>query len=207
MSYELKAFLSTNITLVYDRLPLENIDRNALRNILGTTKVLLMDSPEMIVALAPPSKIVLQLGDRRIRITDSDNKPADKSGIWSMALQAIKLVLTSKLVAYGFNYDVGIKWCGSQPVREFLKKRFLPNAPEIAKLVEGEIQIPVPRIMFTRGKTLYDLLLEPIDEQDIKIHINAHFQRNVFPNEKELQKSFVTEFNVFLNILGKLLRE
>ena len=207
MSYELKAYLSTNITLVYDKLPLENIDLNALRNILGTAQARLIDSPEMIVAVAPPSKIMLQFGDRRIRITDSDNKPADQSEVWSMALQVNELASASKLEAYGFNFDIGIEKHGSLPAKEFLKKRFLPNEREISKLVEGKVQKTIPRIIFTRGNALYDMFLEPIKGKSIQVHINAHFQRDVFPGEKELQKSFLAEFNKFLNIVKSLLRE
>ena len=83
----------------------------------------------------------------------------------------------------------------------------MPNSSEIEKLIEGEIRIPVPRIMFKREETSYDLLFEPIDDMNIKVHINAHFKKGEFPNEVEFKDQFVKEFQSFLAILDKLLKE
>ena len=68
MAAVIEAVFGRNITLVYDALDLKAIDRNKLREIIPETTPTVMDMPEMVVAVFPPSPWLIQIGDRRIRI-------------------------------------------------------------------------------------------------------------------------------------------
>lgn len=206
MSFDITAYVN-NITLLYDALPLADIDRNGFRAILRTDQIVVMDTPEMLVMIAPALQVVIQLGDRRIRINDQKSQSADKSEIAALAVRANQLITSPRLTAYGFNFDTVLAWGGTEPTSVFLKRRFLSDVDKLSGLVQGEIQSIAPRIIFTREQVRYDIILEPSDDKRINAHINAHFAGVGLPDEAGLQSAFIAEFNGFIKVLHRLLEE
>jgi hypothetical protein len=207
MPYEVHSLQSVNITLVYKSLPLDDVDRNRLRDILGSEQSVVMDAPEMIVFIAPRLNIVVQLGDRRIRITGQSGRRPSETPMCSIAVQLDQMASSDNLVAYGFNYDVVFEGSETQPVSDFFRSRFITNEQRVAELLNGEILTSIPRLVFTRGEKKYDLILEPLDESHIKAHLNAHFQATSLPGEADLSESFEAELDTFLSIVRDLLEE
>jgi len=184
--------LRQNITLVYDSLDLQTIDSSRLKGIMDG-KAIVMDTPDMIVSLRPP--IIIQMGDRRIRITlQQESKEIGGLPLWEIALKCHQLVPhQSQLVAYGFNYDVGATVADGNAYTITMDP-FVSNRQRIEKALEGHLVSFIPRLKFKRGETLYDLILEPLDEKQITVHLNAHFKDNTLPSQDQLEASVRKEF-------------
>ncbi len=209
MDIEIQAVLGQNITLVYDTLDLQTIDSGELKELMGVQiKPTVMDTPEMIVGVYPPQPIVVEIGDRRIRIT-LQLAAEDIGGVplWEIALKCDQLVPKpkSKFVAYGFNYDVGIA-STSGNAQEVILGLFVPNREMIEAALEGHLLSIIPRLIFQRDQTRYDLALESVDEQHVKVHMNTHFgfEGVTLPSRDDLQASFQEEYRYLVSMLPRL---
>ena len=203
MDIDIQRVLSQNITLVYDALDLQTIDSSKLKGLIDA-KAMVMDTPEMIVAVYPPHPIIIQIGDRRTRITlQRQSEDIGAVPLWEIAIKCHQLVPRSQLVAYGFNYDVGVVVADGN-AQAITMDLFVSNRQMIENVLEGHLVSFVPRLKFRRGETFYDLILEPLDEQRIKAHLNAHFQDNTLPPQDQLEASFRQEFGYLVLMLPRL---
>lgn len=200
--------LSQNITLLYDSLDLEAIDSGKLKGLVSSqAKPMIMDTPGMIVAMYPAESLVIQMGDRRTRITlqqhsdDIGNVP-----LWEIALKCDRLVAETRatLSAYGFNYDIGVEL--GENANKAILDLFIPDPGMIEGALGGHLLSFVPRLFFQRNQTRYDLVLEPTTDQGIKIHLNAHFEFEgiSLPHQDQLEASFHEEFRYLVSMLPKL---
>ena len=207
MDIEIQRVLSQNITIVYDSLDLRTIDTGKLKGLMGVeAKPMVMDTPEMIVAVYPPHLLIIQIGDRRIRVTfPREREDIGVVPLWEIAIKCHQLVPQSQLVAYGFNYDVRAIIANGN-VRTITTELFISNWQMIENVLEGHLLSFVPRLKFRRGEALYDLILEPLDEQRIKAHLNAHFEFKdiTLPSQDQLEASFRQEFGYLISILSRL---
>ena len=205
-----QTILSQNITVVYDSLDLSTVDTKVLRNLFGNEiRPTIMDTPEMIVGVFAPKPLFIQIGERRIRITNNQN--TEKIGeipLWKITTQSQEMLPENKFttVAFGFNYDIGVVF-EDIPVHEILKNRFMANLDTLQKDLNGEVLSFTPRMRFNRKETRYDFALEPIDDQHIKAHLNAHFQLDgdVLPSEEEMEQLFKDEYQYFSEMLVRIL--
>jgi hypothetical protein len=206
---EIQTVLSQNITLVYDSLDLQAIDSGELKGLMGVqTKPMVMDTPEMIVAVYPPEPTVIQIGDRRIRITfQQHNEDIGRVALWEIAGKCNQLASDPKatFIAYGFNYDVGLA-LASGNVHEVAIDLFASNPQIIEDALEGHLLTFIPRFRFQRGQTRYDLVIEPIDQQRMQVHFNAHFEFGgiTLPPQDQLQASFYEEYRYLVSMLSRL---
>jgi hypothetical protein len=204
VTIDVKGVLSQNITLVYESLDLQTIDSGKLKGLMADTKPMVMDTPEMIVAVYPPMPIIIQMGDRRTRITlQQESEQIGAAPIWETTIECHQLVPQSQLVAYGFNYDVGAVVRGAG-VHTIITDLFAPNRDALEEALEGRVVSFIPRFKFKRGEALYDLILEPLDEEQIKAHLNAHFEGRTLPSREELEASFRQEFEYLVSMLPRL---
>lgn len=210
MSADIKTVLSQNITLVYDSLDLQAVDSSKLKTLTGiSSKPMLMDTPEMIVAAYPPEPVpmVIQLADRRIRITLPQS--TDSLGdipLWKIATECNDLVPKSSLIAYGFNYDVLMEYASGN-ASKVLVDLFIRDAEAIQNALQGHLVAFIPRLKLRRGQVSNDLVLEPVDDQRIKAHMNSHFEHKGFdlPAPEQLKASFSEEYEYLLSVLPRLL--
>jgi len=204
MDIDIQSVLSQNITLVYDALDLRSIDTGKLKGFLDA-KAMVMDTPEMIVAVYPPHPLIIQIGDRRIRVTfPRESEDIGTVPLWEIAIKCHQLVPQSQLVAYGFNYDVGSVVTGN--AQTITMNLFVSNRQMVEKALEGHLESFIPRLKFKRGETLYDLILEPLDEKRVKAHLNVHFQFKgiTLPSQDRLEASFRQEFGYLVSMLSRL---
>jgi len=202
---DIQRVLSQNLTLVYDSLDLQTIDSSKLKGLMGVeAKAMVMDTPGMIVAVYPPDPIIIQMGDKRTRITlQRQSEDIGAVPLWEIVVKCHQLVPQAQLVAYGFNYDVGAVVADGNAYT-ITMNLFVSNRQMIENVLEGHLWSFVPRLKFKRGGTLYDLILEPRDEQRIKAHFNAHFQDNTLPPQDQLEGSFRQEFGYLVSMLPRL---
>lgn len=209
MKLEIQTVLSQNITLVYDSLPLQAIDRNKLRELVDSqVQPVVMDTPEMIVLVYPPEPIVIRVGDRRIRITlQQQSEGIGHVPLWEIAHKCDRLVSGSKsaLVAYGFNYDVGVALADGN-AHTVTKDLFVADPHKIESALAGHILSFTPRVTFERDQIRYDLVFEAVDEQHLKVHLNTHFEFNeiALPSQDALQAAFREGFEYLISMLPRL---
>jgi hypothetical protein len=205
MTYTIAAHPGINITLVYDSLPLGSVNRDALRGVLDGGDIVSMDTPELLVMFSPTQKLVLQLGDRRLRAIDQGNHAPDQSQLPSIVTRAHKAVKSSHLRAYGFNYDLIINWQSAQPIELFLREYFVRDVQHLEQNIGGELAAFVPRVQFRRHGRQYDLLMEPKSEQQLAVHLNVHFEESQLPTQNKLRTSFLSEYEALTQLLARFL--
>ena len=105
MSLQPESLPGINITLLYDTLPLERLDRNRLRGVFKDPLLSVMDTPELVVIFAPTRSLVAQFGDKRVRLTDQSQPLIEQTNLAELATQVDKAIQGSKLAAYGYNFE------------------------------------------------------------------------------------------------------
>jgi len=206
----IRTIITQNITLVYDSLDLRTISINDLRELRGDqTKPTVMDTPEMIVAIYPPEPVVIQMGDRRIRITlPQPQESIDDAVLHEVATKCDQLAgrPRSQLVAYGFNFDVAVE-LPNRNAHEVVVDRFLKETESIKTTLDGSLISFSPRLMFERNQVRYDLVLEPVNDHAMKVHLNAHFQHAelTLPATDQLSDSFAAQYEYLVSLLSGLL--
>jgi hypothetical protein len=204
--------LSQNITLAYKTLDLALVDRDGIRKLLPQAQApVIMDMPEMIVAVLPDKALFVQVGERRVRITDQ--KPAPNPGqtpIWEVASRAARLFKGSKpaLVAYGFNFDLMLFTIDGDFER-YLLEHFIPQPGPLEAHLGGTITSTTPRVKYTRKDVTCELVLEPLGKTKLKSHINLHRdKRNLqLPSAEKLRQLYLADFDYFLTTTRALLTE
>ena len=200
MSLQPELLPGLNITLVYDALPLDRLDRNRLRAVFNDKQLTVMDIPELAVMFAPTHAVVAQFGDQRVRLTDQRQHAVEQSPLADLATQIAEVIQGSRLMAYGFNYEISLVSDDSQTAAQMLKTRFLPDEEQLALLVGGQIEIVAPRLVFWRSGVRYDLFFDP-NPQQLKAHLNVHFAASGLPGVKALKEAMRTEYNLFAGAL------
>ncbi|MBL7199485.1 MAG: hypothetical protein ISS56_05005 [Anaerolineae bacterium] len=206
MVYQIERHLPFNIALLYDAFSLDDVDRTAIREILGREGITPLETPDVMLMVSTGSNIVVQAGNRRILVIDqSENPTIEGSPIPSVAAR-VHTTVPGSLVAFGFNYDLGISQA-QPPANELLINRFLPNREEMEALLDGDVQSVAPTIRFTRGDVRYMLGIRGADDTHLHVHFNAEFAQTPLPGAEELARSFASEFDVLRQTLDRVLGE
>lgn len=198
--------LSQNITLAYAALDLQRIDSRSLKEIVDPSAVI-MDTPDMIVAMSAVKSLIVQAGDRRIRVTlQGERERVGDVPLWVIARSCHELVGQAQLVSYGLNYDLGIGVIG-ESAHQAMITAFLSGREAIEPILDGEIWSYVPRLRYRRDEAAYDLFLDPVNEQQVKVHLNVHFEATDLPSRRRLKAAFLGEFAHLESVLPRLLIE
>ena len=186
-----------NITIAYENLDLQAVDTRRIKGFLK--KAMVADIPDMIVVIDPTGPLIIQLGDRRIRTT-FQRKSVELFNLWDIAFSCHQLVNDAKLVAYGFNYDISVS-IQDENIVDKIMQMFAPCSNEISPKLGGELISVTPRIKFRRDQALYDLILEPVKNNQLAIHLNIHFQFNGVNITPDLLKEHFTSGYEYLKTL------
>ena len=209
MDIQIERVLSQNITLLYESLDLQAVDGSKLKRLMGSqTKPMVMDTPEVIVAVYPTAVTLIQIGDRRVRITNQQQSEViGQVPLWDLSVKCNQLVSeqSTKLVAYGFNYDLGTVVKDGDAYR-MTQDLFIADTTKLNGAIDGKLLSFVPRLRFRRGTARYDLVLEPLDPQRIKVHLNTHYESEsiVLPSASQLQTSFFEEYEYLVSMVPRL---
>ncbi len=201
------AILQTNITLVYDAVNLEDIDRNALRRqIVPETPPVVTEIPgEMIALVYPTMQVACILGDRRVRVNDGSQQTIGNRPLAAITLATAGLIDRQRLLAYGFNYDILLTLSGVDDSGRLLTENFLLEPSQLAHRLNAQLHATSLRLNYARQGTRYELALEPDQAGRIKAHLNVHFEGpECLPNADTLQASFQSEFDGLIATLRNL---
>lgn len=209
MPAQIEAVFGRNVTLVYDALDPNTVDRNQIRKLIPGASPTIMDMPEMIVAVYPPNPLVIQIGDRRIRVnlaaetTDLGDFP-----VWEYAYQCKDLLANSKssLIAYGYNFDFAI-FVPEKKVENILIENFVSDRATLEAKLQGQLLSFIPRLVFKNGNVQYDIIFELFDDHHVKVHGNAHFQEPEIqlPDLNDLRESYIKHYDRLHDTLLDLL--
>ncbi len=209
MTAVIEAVFGRNITLVYDALDLQTIDRNKLRAVIPGSTPTVMDMPEVVVAVYPPSPWLIQIGDRRIRINvAAEIADLGDFPLWEYAIKCNELIPADKasVIAYGYNFDFRARFQNGTP-QDALISKFVSTRTQIEDLLQGTLVSYLPRIAFKTGDLYYEIAFEPMNDAQMKIHGNAHFQYAgiQLPPLEGLKSSYITQYEHLRNVIEKLL--
>ncbi|RCK72742.1 MAG: hypothetical protein ANABAC_1276 [Anaerolineae bacterium] len=207
----IETIFGRNITIVYKSLDLQSVDRNKLREIVPGVTPTIMDMPEMLVAVFPPYPWLIQFSDRRLHVNLSvESNELGEFPLWEYAQRAHLTVSPDKapLHAYGFNFDFGVRFDGITP-QELLISKFVSNRRALEEEIQGTLVSYMPRVVFSSDTIQYDIIFEPIDENRMKIHGNAHIEYPgiELPSSEELKALYKIQFERLRNTISKLIRE
>ena len=201
MNSRIDTYLGSNITLVLDSLDLARVSRDKIR--ASVSQAAMMDTPDLLVVMAPPG-IVVQIAEKRIIVGDQTQSAPGQVDVWSPAATAFAAANEPKLVAFGFNYNVGVVLEDVTEAAAHLTRLFLPTADTLQALLQVQNLSAVPRLVYSRDSIRYDLRLEPVEGPKIKVHLNAHFAGRPLPDLAGLRQSFIAQFDEVGRILGAL---
>ena len=197
MEARIESVLSQNITLLYERLDLQTIDRNKLRGLFDAqSPPMVIDLPGTLVVTYPVPPLFVQMGENRIRVTFPQS--ATELGpmpLWSVAAKADALTpnAPSLLTAVGFNYALLLH---TSHAKERVGELFIADRARIEEARQGQLDFVAPRVVYRRGDTRYELLLEPVEEHGLKAHLNAHLtvHGTGLPQAQQLEASYRQEY-------------
>lgn len=193
-----------NITIVYQSLNINDIDRQLVKELLGgSDKVITTEfPPDLLVFVNPVNATVIQFGDRRVRITSQSSEYTDLS---KYAVEIHHGSPKLQLVAFGFNFDfeIALQEQDSIPVIANIFGQSLANY--LAKLEAKKLVAFLPRILYLVDGVQHDLILEPPMTSVIGAHLNVHFNIDQLPGQDELADLQRQKFDYALRILRNLL--
>ncbi|MCL6431599.1 MAG: hypothetical protein K6V36_12195 [Anaerolineae bacterium] len=205
MTVQVGNILAENITVVYDRLDLRLVDATKLKALTEAQPVI-MDTPDLIVAVYPPSPLLVHLGDRRLRVThQGEHRDLGTMRLWEVAVKCHEIVpQESKVIAYGYNYDLVVSTRGLA-ASDALRTRFLRDQQAFEQAVGGTLRSFAPRFVY-EDAALCDLTLEAVGAEQLKVHLNVHFVSDSLPPAELLQHSYAERFQRLTAVLPQLLQ-
>jgi len=195
----------TNITLVYESLSTSTIDLNRLRKeLVGGLSPVITEIPDNAIALMYPQlQIGCMIGNNRVQVNDGSQEPVGSRPI-SAVVHAAHNIIGSKLIAFGFNYEV-LAVFDQDDLPASFKARFLCNPEDLEARLGGTIHNVGLRLNYRRESVACQLVLEPVEISKLRAHLNVHFESvNQLPEANQLNASFQQEFDNFMQVLKAL---
>ncbi|MBI4504130.1 MAG: hypothetical protein HY691_01225 [Chloroflexi bacterium] len=206
---KLKGF---NVTVVYERLPLSAISRDALRAIrVGDEDPVLLDVPEQVVGLIyRQGELQATFGNRRLSVTRQ--KPAglgeDARIVAVLTARAMDAVPEAvPIPAFGFNYDIDVLVKGVDSVGALVRDRFIARRDELESTVGGTLARADVALSFERdGSECHVRLRQSLRESGtVDVHVNVHFAGRQAPADDTLGDEIVRHFERAVTTLRRLI--
>jgi|DewCreStandDraft_4_1066084.scaffolds.fasta_scaffold20630_5 hypothetical protein len=194
-----------NITIVYQALNINNIDRQRIKSLLGNTSQVIITEipPDLLVFIEPATTNMVQFGDRRIRITNQASQYTDLS---RLATEINDAVPYKQIIAFGLNYDFQVKLVESEARIKIMDIFGESLKKYLEKLGSNEDPLVfLPRVIYRIDGVQHDLILEPPEPSIIGAHLNVHFESNQLPGLEELANLQRTKYDYCTEILNNLL--
>lgn len=204
-----------NITLVYDSIDLRSVNRNKLQSVFPEIAPAVMDTPDVIVATYHPAiPLVVQIERHRLQVSVVQEFSPDN---WIDGLEHFPLwqyihdfsdilPVTSSLIAYGYNFDLVLHTSEGQS-SQVLNTAFVGNPQDLEDLLQGTLIHFSPRIVFSKDSIKYDIRFEPLSEDQIRIHINAHFEHPhiSIPGPDDVRATYLSNVEYAVDLIQRLL--
>jgi hypothetical protein len=170
---------SQNITIVYEQFKQDELDPREVKK-LFEGEVIVNDFPIASVFVWPQLDTIIQLGDRRFRIT-KQNSGSNPVNLWDPSLK-VNQMIGKPVIAIGFNYDILIT-CGIGP-QAVMKNLFNHDMEKVNSIMGGKIINFTPRFQLQGGRFLYDFVTDIKNNDQLFVHVNSHLEK---PTGKEIE--------------------
>ena len=204
--------LGQNVTLVYDRLELGGVDITKLKGFVGADPgPTVWDTPEVKLVVYPPSAAMLRIAERHVSVTLSQQgSDVAQEPMMDVTVKAHEHVtdLGSKLVAYGFNYDIGFT-VSEGDMASLTRRCFLRDDAGVERALRGELLAFAPKLVFGRDAAVHTLTLDPVGSERLKVALNVHFEGGEIqlPDSPSLTQAFRTEYDRMVQDVHALLEQ
>ena len=183
-----------NITALFDKIDQSQISGDLIRDALNlspkdrsTTPFIELPGTKVLAIPTQRKEIVIE--PNRLLVNDSSVKDPSKSTIISDFEVVYKAFSgKSRLIAYGFNYDIFLELSEDIQFKSFL-------SPRLAKLLNGGTIIEAgARVIYNKGGRRFDIQVVPGGKQNqLVIHANTHHELDKI-HFKTLAKELSTDY-------------
>lgn len=194
---------SQNITFLYDSFSQDDIDPRQIKK-LFEGQVIVNDFPEFSVFVWPDLKLIIQIGDRRFRITkhETGNSPYK---LWD-ATQKANNSIGKPPIALGCNFDVAVK-CEKSAI-EIIRQIFSNDIDRITTALSGTLLNFVPRFKIAQDRFEYDFIIESTEDptRQFVFHVNAHLEKPNSDDIANLDLLFTSQLSQALGMIDKFIK-
>lgn len=207
MTAELEAVFGRNITLVYNSIDISSLDTKFLKTIFNDGEPAIIQIPGNVVVFTAQNKPhSVQIDNKRIVIDFSDE--INEFGNYPVADYADffnKYIISkeSKLEAYGFNYNLGFKFTNT--ITNVLNDLFASGIEKINDKLCGKIIDFYPVFRINKDNLVYQYTFNRHSDNQLKVHVNVHFQENSLPELQILKEKFKYQCNTITESLLRLI--
>ena len=196
-----------NITAVFSEIDHTSITAEKMREIFGLTeeekkKSPFFEIPGVKTLIMPPEKQKdISFESNRLRLNDKTGKePKDSDLVQDFYKAFENLVDKTKLIAYGFNYDILVTTEEPVEYRTFVGEKML------SVLNGGELSEAGMRMVYRKENKRFDFQISPIMGQSNQflLHLNVHYDKNKIEDFTLVQNQFIEGYSEIQKIINQL---
>jgi hypothetical protein len=195
-----------NITAVFREIDHASITAQKMREVLDLNEGENKNSPFFeipgVKSLVVPSRQKdIAFESNRLRVNDKSGKePKDSDLVQDFNKVFENLVDRSKLVAYGFNYDILVTTEESVEYKTFVGEKML------SILNGGILSEAGMRMVYKKNNKRFDLQISPIGgrPKQFVVHLNIHYDTNKIEDFTLIQNQFVQGYSEVQKIISQL---
>jgi hypothetical protein len=206
MKIKSKEIKQMNITAVFIEIDHTSITAQKMREVFNLNEEENRNSPFFeipgVKSLVVPSRqkdIVFE--SNRLLVNDKSSKePKDSDLVQDFHKAFDNLVDKTKLVAYGFNYDILVTTVESVDYKTFVGEKML------SILNGGVLSEAGMRMVYKKDKKRFDLQISPIEglSKQFVAHLNIHYDINKIEDFALIQNQFIQEYSEIQKIISQL---
>jgi len=195
-----------NITAVFKEIDHTSITAQKMREVLGLNEGENKNSPFFeipgVKSLVVPSRQKdIAFESNRLRVNDKSGKePKDSNLVQDFNKVFENLVDRTKLVAYGFNYDILVTTEESVDYKTFVGEKML------SILNGGILSEAGMRMVYKKDDKRFDLQISPIGgrPKQFVVHLNIHYDTDKIEDFTLIQNQFVQGYSEVQKIISQL---
>jgi len=195
-----------NITAVFSEIDHTSITAEKMRNVFELTeeekkKSPFFEIPGIKTLIIPEKQKDVSFESNRLRVNDKSGKePKESDLVQNFYKVFINLVDKTKLIAYGFNYDILVTTEEPVEYRIFIGEKML------SILNGGDLSEAGMRMVYRRENKRFDLQISPIMGQpkQFLIHLNVHYDKDKIEDFTLIQNQFVEGYSEIQKIITQL---
>ena len=141
-------------------------------------------------------------------VNDGTGCAPSNSPLARIVASAHEALQPTKVVAFGFNYDVSAEIAADEQVGLLLAERFLAHKDSVAAKLGAEPRDFGFKLSFPKDERTFNLNLESVEDRPstLAVHLNTHYPRIVLPTSDDLHRMISVDYSALKDILEELLR-